>query len=88
VVATHEGEAGVRRAAREEEELPDPLGLHWGGSAGGAGWNWGGAGVRTPSAVAAGGRFLWGIGTEWLKNKGNCVYTLSQNSIIILYLIF
>lgn len=28
VVATHEGEAGVRRAAREEEELPDPLGLH------------------------------------------------------------
>jgi hypothetical protein len=33
VVATHEGEAGVRRAQREEDELPDPLGLHGGGSA-------------------------------------------------------
>jgi hypothetical protein len=30
VVATHEGEAGVRRAQREEDELPDPLGLHGG----------------------------------------------------------
>lgn len=30
VVATHEGEAGVRRAEREEEEVTDPLGLHGG----------------------------------------------------------
>nr|CAB3448036.1 unnamed protein product [Digitaria exilis] len=33
VVATHEGEAGGRRAEREEDQLPDPLGLHGGGSA-------------------------------------------------------
>lgn len=30
MVATHEGEAGVRRAEREEEEVTDPLGLHGG----------------------------------------------------------
>nr|CAB3451157.1 unnamed protein product [Digitaria exilis] len=34
VVATHEGEAGGRRAEREEDQLLDPLGLHGGGSAG------------------------------------------------------
>jgi hypothetical protein len=33
VVATHEGEAGGRRPESEEDELPDPLGLHGGGSA-------------------------------------------------------
>ena len=54
VVATHEGEVGVRRAQREEDELPDPLGLHGGGSAR-LGWGGGGSAVRSPSAVAAGG---------------------------------
>lgn len=44
MVATHEGEAGVRRAEREEDELPDPLGLHGGGSAR-LGW---GVGVALP----------------------------------------
>ena len=56
MVATHEGEAGVRRAQREEDELPDPLGLHGGGSAR-LGWGGGGSAVRSPSAVAAGGIF-------------------------------
>jgi hypothetical protein len=58
VVATHEGEAGVRRAAREEEELPDPLGLHWGGSAGGQ--------------VGIGVALVLGLHRRWPPVGGSC----------------
>lgn len=60
MVSTHEGEAGVLRSEREEEELLDPLGLH-----GGVYW-W----IRRVGAVAPvlGLHRRWPPVGDWLRN--------------------